>query len=475
MAPVVVVADAHGSAAEVVAWLGAAVPSRTVGTWQEAAGTVAYAALAGTDLPLVIGPLCRAAVEALAAMRAQQQEPPVAFYTEVRATDNDATLIAQYGLVGILHQPFAAADRAPFARYLGASGPAGRERVERVVPGAESGPDRPEPGLKAIDLGLDDPPTPAATRAAPAPARRPAAGELPTGVQRLLAEAGAAPAPTAATASARAPTEPQRLPEPRPIAIIAVEDAFATGSAILGRVGNPGQRVTVAPSYAEALRFLEQYQAGTVACELLIGPLSAEGVALVRTCRSRGYPTHVLFYTESQRQSQDARLVAQYGCLAILRRAGMYETLEGHIAELRAFPRRAPAVPQERPAGPVTRSGEIPVPMAAPPDTGSNPARSTSGRLTPGAPAAPAPAAAGPSSASGRLTTSSGATLPAGERPAVPLRAGRSLRTPGAGTDVPAAAPRAQQCPHCHQQVSVVGMAGQAARCPLCQQSFTVR
>jgi len=107
----------------------------------------------------------------------------------------------------------------------------------------------------------------------------------------------------------------------------------------------------------------------------------------------------VVFYTESATQSQDARLPLQYGCMTILRRAGMSEALESLISELRYHNRQPPALPQEHVRGQATRAAgslattsglHAPVPAAAAqPAHAAEPPRAHDSRVAPPAPSAP--------------------------------------------------------------------------------------
>ncbi len=314
--------------------------------------------------------------------------------------------------------------------------------------------------------------------------------ELPSGVQRLIKSAGGDPV------REQQPTD-GRLSEPRSIAILAIDDKYSTGSLLLERLGRSGQRVSVAPSYPDAARYLEQLNSGSLGCEVIIGPLSADGTAMVRECRRRNLPNHFIFYTESQSQSQDPRLPAQYGCLAIVRRDGLIEQLESIILELRSYTRRPPTPPQERPkttapaasAGKAatTRSGEVTVP--APPKTGSvrasgihaappAPATSrTTQSTTTGSPPAPQRPAGAPAPAPAPSLSDSSIRSPSRIRRSVqlpppgPASASGAMEVPG---DAPAGPPRVLTCIACAQEFVAAASPGVPVRCPHCQASNRV-
>jgi LSD1 subclass zinc finger protein len=195
-------------------------------------------------------------------------------------------------------------------------------------------------------------------------------------------------------------------------------------------------------------------------CELVVGPLSADGVAAVREYRKRSWGNHVVFYTESATQSQDARLPLQYGCMTILRRAGMSEPLESLISELRHHNRQPPAQPQEHVRGQVPRAGAS--------------AATTSGlHAPPAAVATPSAHAAEPS----RIHDSR-AVPPTGS---VPQRIRRSVLPPAqpAGRsdsalsiDVPSSSRQASRvvvCTSCRQEFVVTASGNLPVRCSHCQ------
>jgi hypothetical protein len=306
------------------------------------------------------------------------------------------------------------------------------------------------------------------------PRRAEPSADLPTGVQRLLQDYGgeapsaARAAPAGAERSAQraggvpAAAEPEarrRLEEPRSMSIVIVDDRFGTAAPLVERCGAAGQRCHVAATYAEALIWLERLMSSPMGCELVVGPLSADGVAAVRDYRKRSWPTHVVFYTESATQSQDARLPLQYGCLTILRRAGMAEPLEKLITDLRYHARQAPAQPQEHVRG------------ARPATTVSGLHQAVTARS-----AAPAPSAAKPISDS-RVVPPAGTDTQHG----APSRIRRSVLPPAAGDeskqaplsiDVPLEAhhqTRVIACQSCHQEFVVAASGNLPVRCPHCQ------
>jgi CheY-like chemotaxis protein len=358
-ANVLIVDDRLRSAQQLVAWLSPTGAKLAVAaTWAEASDTLAYQQLAGTTLPdLLLGPLAKDGVDVLAALRGQGITPRTAFYTESKSRDQDPALMRQYALTAILHKPFADED----ARRLFAArdednlaGSSHLERGEVELPSAppppasfDQAPQRPGAQRDAFDdLIGSSRGSSVKLGSAPPPTKLLKAEELPSGVQRLLVDPMAEQPKQARAANGEVPLpgDPPSADGPRPIAMMAVEDKNGSARQIVERLGMPGQTCKAVASYQDAIGWLERLNKGT-GCELLFGPLSAEGVAAVREFRKRSWPTHVVFYTESSSQSQDPRLLAQYGALAIVRRAGMAEQLEKIVADLRAKPRQAPVAP----------------------------------------------------------------------------------------------------------------------------------
>jgi len=478
------------------------------GSWVEAADTLAYQQLANTPPPaLLVGPLSKDAIESLANLRRQGIDPPAVLYTENRSHDQDAVLITQYQLRTILHKPFSAADRA---RLLGAADdglslePLSEAAAQGEVPGAGA-------TLRAPAGEVALPPAPAAVNrtrmrtppmgtTAPGgrefddltgssrsssvreqPARRPGQGaDLPTGVQRLLQDYGGAEAPASAKPAGAGPTtgepaatrpgaaapaaEPEgrrRLEEQRSVSIVIVDDRFGTAAPLVERCGAAGQRCHVAATYAEALIWLERLMSSPMGCELVVGPLSADGVSAVREYRKRTWPTHVVFYTESATQSQDARLPLQYGCMTILRRAGMSEPLEKLITELRWHARQPPAQPQDHVRGARTSATTVsglhqaaPAPAARP--AAQPPAKAASeGRLVP----------------PGAADTQHGAPSRI-RRSVLPPAASDDAKQAPLSIDVPLDAhhpTRVVTCQSCRQEFVVAASGNLPVRCPHCQ------
>jgi CheY-like chemotaxis protein len=523
-ASVLVVDDRLRSAAALAQWLGANGVQATVSaTWAEAADTLAYQQLAGTALPvLVIGPLAKDGVTVLADLRAQGIDLPTAFYTESKSRDQDETLVRQYRLVAILHKPFAEED---CGRLLAGAGGAGAPSSDDIIGSSHLSREEPPP------IPTSAPPPLAAPRTSAAPAKRDTfddligssrgssvradapppkaktfkAEELPSGVQRLLVD------PTAG--AQREGGGPPKSPEdaaassgPRPISILAVEDKNNSARLLVERLGMPSQTTRAAATYAEALLWLERLMQGSTGCELVIGPLSADGVAAVREYRRRGWQNHVVFYTESTSQSQDPRLPAQYGCLAIVRRSGMVEQLERLIADLRAKPRQPAAVPgASSESGPRAASSSAAARMsglhAAPPESATAhapaaaPAPAPAAQAAPPAPArpatrtsgifaappgAPAPATS-PGSGTGRIDSNTGRigasrvrrsiSLPPAGAPAAPAEPGQApleIDVGGGDAPPPAAPPRVVTCSKCKQEFVVTVRPGLKATCPHC-------
>jgi len=464
-------------------------------SWAEAADTLAYQQLANTPPPaLLIGPLSKDAIDSLTNLRRQGIDAPAALYTENRSHDQDAVLIKQYQLRTILHKPFTADDRA---RLLGGAGelpglaPLGAGPADAVDLRPPAG-DVPLPPAPAVRTRMRTPPMGTSAPAAPdfadltgssrsssvreqPPRRQAQSADLPTGVQRLLQDYGgdagaaaAAPAgaeripPRLGTAPAAAePEARRRLEEPRSISIVIVDDRFGTAALLVERCGAAGQRCHIAPTYVEAVIWLERLMSSPMGCELVVGPLSADGVSAVRDYRKRNWPTHVVFYTESATQSQDARLPVQYGCMTILRRAGMSEPLERLITDLRSHARQAPAQPQDHVRGArssaTTVSGLHQAPAAAP-------AR----------PASPSPAKPGSDS---RVIPPAGTDTPHGaqgriRRSVLPPDAGEEARQAPLSIDVPLEAhhqTRVITCQGCRQEFVVAASGNLPVRCPHCQ------
>ncbi len=346
---ILVVDDRLKSAASLRAWLGSDSPVTVSATYAEAADTVAYLHLAGSPLPaLVIGPLAKDGVAFLADLRGQGIDIPTAFYTETRSRDQDAALARQYSLVAILHKPFAEEDRAGIFGAIPAADAMSNLSGGRVVAAEE--PRRDEPHQPVVSPAhqrdvLDDliggNRTSSVKEGMPQPSRpKLRADELPSGVQRLLFD------PMAGAGGADEHKQAEQKPiEARAVTMLVVDDSFGSARMLAERLGAPGQTCKAVPSYADAFAQLERLMMGTLGCELLFGPLSAEGVTAIREYRKRGWQMHVVFFTESASQSQDPRLAAQYGCLAIVRRAGMVEPLERLVADVRGKPRQAAALP----------------------------------------------------------------------------------------------------------------------------------
>jgi len=487
------------------------------GSWVEAADTLAYQQLANTPPPaLLIGPLSKDAIDSLSNLRRQGIDPPAVLYTENRSHDQDTVLIAQYQLRTILHKPFSAADRArllgggddgldlapltevaPLGSADAATSALRGQAVEVPLPPAPAGRTRmrtPPLGTGA-PAGRDFDDLTGSSRSSsvrePPPRRQAPGADLPTGVQRLLQDYGGPEAPAAAkattpasAASERLPARPgatapqaaepegrRRLEEPRSISIVIVDDRFGTAALLVERCGAAGQRCHVAPTYVEALIWLERLMSSPMGCELVVGPLSADGVSAVREYRKRSWPTHTVFYTESATQSQDARLQLQYGCMTILRRAGMSEPLEKLITELRWHARVPPAQPQDHVRGARTTG------TAATTASGLHQAPAAPGvpatRTVATAPAA-APAKAG---SDGRLVPPTTSDAQHG----APSRIRRSVLPPAVSEegrqaplsiDVPLDAhhpTRVVTCQSCRQEFVVAASVNLPVRCPHCQ------
>ncbi|MBA2482804.1 MAG: hypothetical protein H0V44_19235 [Planctomycetes bacterium] len=375
---IIVVDDRLGSAAPLAEWLQACGRPITVsGTYAEAAATISYHQLAGTGIPaLIVGPLQREAVAFLADLRDQRLIIPTAFYTEAKSRDQDDALARQYELVAILHKPFDAEDRSRLDAVLRRTADAVRSAVpaapkarrpasDDLVSSRAIASDEPvgeREHVASLDQLLGGGRSSSVSTSGPPPPRKElSAAELPSGVQRLLVD----PMSTTVNTSgqAKAPQEPIS----RALGMVVVDDRFGSARLLVERLGMPGQTLKAAATWQEAMEQIDRLMVGNLGCELLIGPLVAEGVHLVKELRRRSLPTHVVFYTESATQSQDARLREQYGCLAIVRRSGMVETLATLIAELRTSPRRAPAVPVEPAKTTRASSARIdPLPAAKP-------------------------------------------------------------------------------------------------------------
>jgi len=294
-------------------------------------------------------------------------------------------------------------------------------------------------------------------------------------VQRLLQDYGGADAPAGAKAAVptpssgeRAPTAAEqegrrRLEEQRSVSIVIVDDRFGTAALLVERCGAAGQRCHVAATYVEALIWLERLMSSPMGCELVVGPLSADGVSAVREYRKRSWPTHVVFYTESATQSQDARLQVQYGCMTILRRAGMSEPLEKLIADLRWHARQPPAQPQDHVRG-------------------ARAATTASGLHQ--SPSAPGLAAARPAAQPPAKTGSDGRLIPpvtSDTQHGAPSRIRRSVLPPAVSDDakqaplsidVPLDAhhpTRVITCASCRQEFVVAASGNLPVRCPHCQ------
>jgi CheY-like chemotaxis protein len=164
------------------------------------------------------------------------------------------------------------------------------------------------------------------------------ATDTASGVQRLLVD----------PMMEQVKKEAERVKKPpveRDISMIAVDDRFNTAHLLVERLGGPGQFMKNVPSYREAYLNLDRRVLSRSNADLVVGPLSAEGVTFIKDIRKRGWATAVVFYTESQAQSQDPKLPGQYGCLAIVRRLAMLEPLEKIIHDIRHSPIPAPPPP----------------------------------------------------------------------------------------------------------------------------------
>jgi CheY-like chemotaxis protein len=150
----------------------------------------------------------------------------------------------------------------------------------------------------------------------------------------------------------------KKKPVERDISMIAVDDRFNSAHVLVERLGGPGQFMKNVPSYREAYLNLDRRVMTRSSADLVVGPLSAEGVTFIKDIRKRGWMTAVVFYTESQTQSQDPKLPGQYGCLAIVRRLAMVEPLEKIVQEIRFSPI---PMPPPAPPLPVKESGSRPV------------------------------------------------------------------------------------------------------------------
>jgi hypothetical protein len=331
------------------------------------------------------------------------------------------------------------------------------------------------------------------------------AEELPSGVQRLLVDPSAGAGDAEGGAPKKSAEEAAASSGPRPISILAVEDKFNSARQLVERIGAVGQTTRAAATYAEALLWLERLMQGSGGCELVIGPLSADGVAAVREYRRRKWQNHVVFYTESTSQSQDPRLPAQYGALAIVRRAGMAEQIERIVADLRAKPRQPAAVPTApelgaRTAAAATRMSGLhaapPEAAAAPPAPAPAPAPAvqtapaappkplarTSGVFA-APPGAPVPKAL-PTGGTGRIEGGTARlsnsrlrrsiTLPpagAPSAPAAPTDPGAApleIDVGGGEAPPPAAPPRVITCSKCKQEFVATVRPGLKANCPHC-------
>ena len=304
--------------------------------WAEACDTLTYQQLARSELPaLLIGPLSKDAIDSLGTLPwSGHRHPPTVLYTENRSHDQDQTLITQYRLRALLHKPFSNDVRQ---RLLGGGAVIGSAHAPVATPlppfgGRAESCAAPSPRRATTAAHAHEDPahgqqwqqrfrrlSPGSTCASSVrsemPAKRSSSEvDLPTGVQKLLQDptgAGAAPAPSGALApeapsrraapagqgsapSANDGESRKRLSEPRSITVLIIEDRFGTAPLIVERTGAPGQRCHIAPSYQEALPILERFMSSSMGCELVVGPLSADGVAAVREYRKRGWGNHVV-------------------------------------------------------------------------------------------------------------------------------------------------------------------------------------
>jgi CheY-like chemotaxis protein len=467
---IIVVDDRLGSAALVSTWLqGCGRAIAVSATYAEAAATISYHQLAGTGVPaLVIGPLQREAVAFLADLRDQKLSIPAACYTEAKSRDQDAALARQYGLIAILHKPFAGDDRAQLESVLGGDGAEQPELPVGASPALPVGrmgdPPRATaehvPSLDEI-LGTGRSSSVGGSKPS-APRKDLSAAELPSGVQRLLVDPMSATVdPSAAKAKAKE-KEAASEPRKRAIAAIVVDDVNGSARLLVERLVMPGQTMKPVATWAEALEQIQRQMSGNLGCELLLGPLTADGVHMVKELRKRSLPTHVIFYTESSTQSQDPRLREQYGCLAIVRRSGMVEPLERLIDEVRSAPKREPQPPVDPP--PLSRAPPARTAPSSP--AASMPAGSLGAQRHPSG--VFAPEAAPTASSSGRMRRSLSGQ-PAVTSPAAPADNQAPLQIDVPGDDAPVGQDRVVTCRKCaHEFVASVDHVPCTVTCAKC-------
>ncbi len=368
----IVIDDAHGTGRDLATWLGSCgCPCTVVADFAEAEATVSYQQLAGAARVLVFGPLTPPIATHFRILGESYPGVQRGFYTRSPARDHDAALIAQNGLVAIVHQPFASES----ASALGL----GAVAAEPVIP------DMPAHPQVRASLPPD------------------AAGHQQQDQQPLPNPRASTPASNfakvvpLADSSADVPGDPRRA-----LWIAVIEDQPGCCRAICEELAIPSVMVKMMPSWQEAADLALHALTGG----LVIGPLTSDAVRLCRRLQEASNGSQAILYTESQSQSQDARLPQQYGCLAIVRKPFKVDQVMRLVEEIRA-PGWKPAERQVPPAmtaatARVERPSESPGAAAtatwaaAPPGMPAAPLTARVRSTTPSPTPTPTPAAAPP-------------------------------------------------------------------------------
>jgi len=261
-----------------------------------------YQSTTGRSPDLLIGPMSSAGWGFLQFLQSRQSTIKVAFYTEDADRSRDDELCQTSGCLAILHAPFDETVKQVLRKNGFTTAGTGTGTTSRG-PGA---PQAPQPG--SASFGKTGSATSRFQRPAPSVAAvNPPSGFAPT-VAAAPNPADTIPGFSPGTARFMAPAAP------RSGALLLIDDDAGRVQELYSYLLEKQIPAKMVGSYGE----LETALAGG-GFLMIIGPLYTEGVDLCRRIRAANPAgPQVVFYTNSSPHLQDARLPAQYGCLAII-------------------------------------------------------------------------------------------------------------------------------------------------------------